>query len=94
LAWVYKRDYQLNSVDEFTKNENNFVIYPNPASNQLFIESKIQLKQEFSIINILGEKIVSGTLNGQIEALDISSLPPNIYIIRIGEESVKFVKTE
>jgi hypothetical protein len=94
LAWVYKRDYQLNSVDEFTKNENNFVIYPNPASNQLFIESKIHAEQEFSIINLLGERIVSGRLNEQIEALDISSLPPNIYMISIGNESIKFVKTE
>ena len=94
MAWVYKKGYQLNSVDEFTENENNFVIYPNPASNQLFIESKIQVEQEFSIINLLGEKIVSGTLNGQIEVLDISLLPPNIYIIRIDNESIKFVKTE
>jgi hypothetical protein len=94
LAWVYKRDYQVNSVDEFTKNDNNFVIYPNPVSNQLFIESKIQAKQEFSIINLLGEKILSGTLYGQIEALDISSLPTNVYIVRIGNESIKFVKTD
>jgi hypothetical protein len=94
MAWVFKKDYQVNSVNDFTKNEINFVIYPNPASNQLFIESKIQVEQAFSIINLLGEKIVSGTLNGQIEALDISSLSPNIYIIRIGNETIKFVKTE
>ncbi len=94
MAWVYKKDYQVNSVDEFTENENNFVIYPNPASNQLFIESKTQVEQPFSIINLLGEKIVSGTFNGQIEVLDISLLSPNIYIIRIGTESIKFVKTE
>ena len=94
MAWVYKKNYQITTVDEFNKTENNIVIYPNPASNQLFIESKTQVEQGFSIINILGEKIVFGTLNGQIEALDISSLSPNIYIIKIGNESIKFVKTE
>ncbi len=93
-AWVYKKDYQLNAVNEFTENESNFVIYPNPASNQLFIESKTQVGQAFSIINLLGETIISAQLNGQIEALDISSLPPNIYFIRIDNESIKFVKTE
>ena len=94
MAWVYKKDYQLNAVNEFTENESNFVIYPNPASNQLFIESKTQVGQAFSIINLLGETIISAQLNGQIEALDISSLPPNIYSIRIDNESIKFVKTE
>jgi len=94
MAWVYKKDYQSNSLDEFTKNENNFVIYPNPASEQLFIESTVQVKQEFRILNFLGEEIVSGMLNGQTEALDISMLPPNLYIIRISNESIKFIKTE
>ena len=94
MAWVYKREYQLSSVDEFTENENNFVIYPNPASNQLFIERKTSVEQEFSIINLLGEKLVSGALNGQIEAIDISPLPPNICIIRINNASIKFIKIE
>ena len=94
MAWVYKKSYNVTSVDEFAENENNFVIYPNPANNQLIIESKIHVEQDFSIINLLGEKLISGKLNGQIEALDISSLPPNIYIIRIGVKSIKFVKTK
>ena len=94
MAWVYKKDYQVNSIDGFDKQENNFVIYPNPTSNQLFLESKIQEDQEFSIVNLLGEKISYGKLNEQIETIDISSLPPNVYIIRIGDESIKFIKTE
>jgi hypothetical protein len=94
MARVYKKDYLLTSIDEFAENENNFVIYPNPASNQLIIKSKNHVKQAFSIINLLGEKILSGTLYGQIEALDISSLPTNVYIVRIGNESIKFVKTD
>lgn len=94
MAWVYKKEYPVNSVDEFTNNENNIVIYPNPASNQLFIESKPHVEQAFRIVNILGETTMSGTLNGQIEALDISSLPPNIYIVRLDYKSIKFIKTE
>lgn len=94
MAWVYKKSYHLTSVDEFAENENNFVIYPNPANQQLIIQSKIHVEQDFSILNLLGKKLISGKLNGQIKALDISSLPPNIYIIRIGIKSIKFVKTE
>jgi hypothetical protein len=94
MAWVYKKDYQVSSTEDVTKHENNFAIYPNPTSNQLFIERKVQVDQEFSIINLLGVTIMYGKLNGQIDIIDASSLPPNVYFIRIGNESIKFIKTE
>ena len=92
MAWVFKKDYQVNSVGDYTKNENKFVTYPNPASNQLFIESKILEDYEFSIINLLGEKVAFGRLNGQIETIDISSLPPYVYILKVSNETIKFIK--
>jgi len=94
MAWVFKKDYQVNAIDDLTKNENNFVIYPNPASNQLILESKILENHEFSIINLLGEKVAFGRLNSQIETIDISSLPQNIYIIVVANEAFKFIKTD
>lgn len=93
MAWVYKRDYQVNAIDDITGHENNFVVYPNPASSQLFIKSENFEDYEFNIINLLGKKIASGRINGQTETVDISSLPPNVYILRIDNEAVKFVKT-
>ena len=48
---------------------------------------------EFSIINLLVETIVCGRLSG-LDIIDTSSLHPNVYIIRIGNESIKFIKTE
>jgi hypothetical protein len=92
-AWVYKKDYQVTAVDEIHAQENSFILYPNPASNQLFIESEILEGSEFIIINMLGKKVASGRINGQTETVDISSLPPNVYILRIDNEAVKFVKT-
>jgi hypothetical protein len=94
MAWVYKKDYQVNAIDEITKQENNFVIYPNPSSNELFIEGKNLEDYEFSIINLLGKKVASGRIKGQTETVDISSLPPNVYILRIANGAVKFVKTD
>jgi len=93
MAWVYKKDYQVNEIDDLTKHENNFVIYPNPSSNELFIESENLEGYEFNIINLLGKKVASGCINGQTETVDISSLPQNVYILRIANEAVEFVKT-
>jgi hypothetical protein len=94
MAWVFKKDYQVNSVDDFTNNDNNFVIYPNPASDQLFIKGEILKDCEFTIINLLGVQVASGWLNGEIENIDISSLPPNIYFLRVNNEAVKFIKID
>ena len=94
MAWVFKKNYQDISIDDITKNENNFVIYPNPASNQLILESKILDDHEFSIINLLGKKVAFGRLNSQIETIDISSLPQNVYIIKVANEAFKFIKTD
>ena len=93
MAWVYKKAYQVNAIEDLTKHENNFVIYPNPSSNELFIESENLVDDEFNIINLLGKNVASGRINGQTATVDISSLPPNVYILRIANEAVEFVKT-
>ena len=94
MAWVYKKDYQVNAIDDITMHENIFVVYPNPASNQLFIESKNLEDYEFSIISLLGENVKSGKLIEQFEAIDISSLAPNVYIFKVANKAVKFIKTD
>ena len=93
MAWVYKKDYQVTAVDEIHAQENSFILYPNPASNQIFIESEILEGSEFIIINTLGKKVASGRINGKIKLADISSLPPNVYILRVANETFKFIKT-
>jgi hypothetical protein len=94
MAWVYKKEYPINAIEDISLPENNFVIYPNPARNQLYIESKNHDNYEFNIINLLGQNVASGKIKGQTETVDITSLPPNVYILRIANEVVKFVKTD
>lgn len=94
MAWIYKNYLLINSTDEINKNVNNFAICPNPAINQLFIESENLRHHEFSIFNLLGEKVVSRKLNGNIETINISFLPLNIYFLRIANETVKLIKSK
>jgi len=93
MAWVFKKSYQVNAIDAITKNEINFAIYPNPSNKQLFIESKNLEDYEFNIVNLLGKKVASGKISEQTEMFDISSFPPNIYIFKVANEAVKFIKT-
>ena len=94
MAWVYKKEYQSNSVYDFFENETSIVLYPNPVRNQLNLDFDGAINNEFNIINIFGEMVVSGLINGRNLSVDIASLPPNIYIFRIANKSVKFVKID
>ena len=58
--------------------------YPNPVSNgKIYITSKSSLDKDISIFDVLGKKVFQATLNAK--ELNIASLSPGVYIIKIRE---------
>ena len=58
--------------------------YPNPVSNgKIYITSKSSLDKEISIFDVLGKKVLQTEMNSK--ELNISSLSPGVYIIKIRE---------
>ena len=92
MAWVFKKDYLANSLNEFSINGHNYNVYPNPANNKLFIESHNLNCCEFKIINLFGEIVATGKIDEIIEAIDVSSLSPNVYILKIANKTFRFIK--
>jgi hypothetical protein len=59
-------------------------IYPNPVSTgRIYITSKSSLNKEVEIYDVLGKKILQATINAK--ELNITSLTPGVYIIKIKE---------
>jgi hypothetical protein len=57
-------------------------LYPNPVSNgKVYITSKNDSDKEVNIFDILGKKVLQTTISSK--ELNISSLSPGVYIIRI-----------
>jgi len=83
-------EYQVvTALEKYTKNNQNadFIVYPNPCSNQLTIADKLEKAEtiRISISNILGkkyfkEKNISGDF---IKQIDISDMNDGIYFISI-----------
>ena len=80
---------------------NLFALYPNPASDQLIIytSSRITGKAIISIINVLGQEVLSSSLSfgeGRGEAVNIKNIPPGIYFLQMktenGIDTKRFVK--
>lgn len=60
--------------------------YPNPVSNgKIFITSKSSQSKEIAIYDVLGKKVLQATLNVNVKELNIATLSPGVYIIKIKE---------
>lgn len=72
-VWFNKNNV---SVDE--NFGNNIIIYPNPASDRLRVNSTIDI-ENIEIYNTMGEKILTGNLND----INLSGLSSGVYTIKI-----------
>ena len=61
-----------------------FVLYPNPAGNQLFIKNAGSISS-LEIINLVGKRMMRVENYSDLIKLDISSLPAGIYSVRVSQ---------
>jgi ribosomal 30S subunit maturation factor RimM len=84
----------LSGVEDIAGDE-YFSLYPNPASEQILIESKQLLKTAtpLEITNILGESVLKTTLPaGSFKtALSLEAIPPGTYYVHISSGTFKKV---
>lgn len=70
----------------------NFKVYPNPTTNQLFIEGENIANKTIEILTIDGKTVLAQqTLKNQI-AIDLSSLSKGTYLIKIGNQFSRVIK--
>ncbi len=100
--WQFVSRYDINGLIDCTAlsiNENNgeaenYKVFPNPFNQTLNIEIKFPKGNDFRIYNGIGELVISGKLNSQINTIDLSSLPPNVYLLKVESQSIKLIKTK
>ena len=60
--------------------------YPNPVSSgKIYITSKTSQSKEIAIYDVLGKKVLQANLNVNAKELNIATLSPGVYIIKIKE---------
>ncbi|MEO0726351.1 MAG: CotH kinase family protein [Bacteroidota bacterium] len=73
---------------------NTISVYPNPGHSLITIESNITSPVDFELYSLVGIRIMEGTINSNRHEVDISQLPDNVYLLRVGEQVLKVVKTQ
>lgn len=91
FAGIASCAFQGTNGIEDTKQYTISAIYPNPAVDQLTIESATATGQ-LRIINILGTVVMEKQLTQTKTDVDISALSPGIYLANIGGAVQKFIK--
>ena len=65
-------------------------VYPNPASDILYIHTVSDETVDYAIFNVLGQKVTSGTSDGSISVADLET---GLYILQIkGEKLLETTK--
>lgn len=72
----------------------SILVYPNPASGKVYIESKETLKGTLiRVLNILGTQIIRKKVQQQNKTeVDLSAFPGGIYVIIIQKENAEYSK--
>ncbi len=76
---------------------NPIVVFPNPVSDDLHAILSESGSYDYSIINLNGMKLLSGSFTGQSLNVDVSSFNEGMYFVRIKKDNrhylSKFIKT-
>ncbi len=92
--YIEYKDYcsMETSVQLDTPEKSAFHIYPNPMLADLTIEMQNFTRGRFSIRDIHGKQLLSGTLRSKEQRVNIISLPEGIYILTVFNEHDTFTK--
>ena len=83
-------ELRITTTPNFTLSNQSFSqidglkMYPNPAKNNLFIETALNSDINVAIIDVLGKEVINSKVSNN--TVTISGLTPGMYIVKITEE--------
>jgi len=92
ISTLYLRQFPLAAEDYSLNESEEISIYPNPASNVIYVKNAPATSTLISIYSIDGTLISQKQVSSQSQGLDVSSLITGVYILRINNQAIKFIK--
>lgn len=80
------------SIDHTNDSFDKISVYPNPASEMIYIENDLQSDLEIKITNALSQVVYHKKLNLSKETINTSTWPKGLYLITIKGESKLVIK--
>jgi hypothetical protein len=77
----------INSIEE-----PKMTIYPNPADNKIYIRNANNSTSKISIYRMDGAIVKRDQLLSDDNSIEINELPNGLYLLRINNQTLKFIK--
>jgi len=91
-------DTVVLAIDSFENPDKNFLIYPNPAQDFIYLKSLSEDNFKIDIFDTSGRKVLQSFGLGLENKIDISSFNAGFYVLKITgshhTESIQFIKNE
>lgn len=88
---VYRFALNPASVNGMAKT--SFSLYPNPVTNQLNLTFNESIYTSYTIYDLTGRSVLSGTVNGEDNMqIHVGSMQNGTYLLTIGNTTKKFIK--
>lgn len=81
---------KYTSIDQYSSINRSIPIYPNPAHNQLFIQTDYTGSLSYNIFNLSGSKIISGKIQPN-QSINVNDLSQGMYILQMTGIDGKFI---
>ncbi len=93
VSTVYFLEESITTAVDNMKSENQEVsVFPNPASDVIYLKNISETGIYLCIYEIDGKLIKSEVISDVNQSFDISNLQNGIYIIKINNQAIKFIK--
>lgn len=97
-VWNFLRNYNLNgligcgtaSIDNHSSSS-EFSVSPNPCTDEISI-SNVYQSNHYELFSCVGNLVMSGYLSAAHSNINISSLNPQCYLLRIGGTTIRIIK--
>ena len=81
----------LLGIEEY--NEVDFLVFPNPCNDHIFIENSIGLNYSYSIYNSIGQVVKSGQASESSQKIEMKDVSKGIYYLKIkAKDSIMITK--
>lgn len=79
---------------DISKNENDWLVYPNPNNGTLYLINNTlsQEENQIQIINAMGQTVYTETTTNNRKAIDLSKLNNGVYFVKISSDTHNSVK--
>ncbi len=97
--WRFFSKYDIHGLINTTSvadqvNDKQGIVFPNPTRDRITVQSTATGITGYTIINMLGEQVLSGKITSSSQQIDLSTLLPGMYVFNAGQQVYKILKSE